>query len=206
VNDWLKTNEARLWKLIEQRCQPGADVDAIDAQIWELFGEQRAVMFTDLSGFSRQVAEFGIIHFLQIIHEQRKLLFPIIEHHAGLLIKEEADSLLITFRSAERSLDCALAMQRACAQLNQRRTPAEQLLLCVGIGFGEVLRIGERDVWGREVNSASRLGEDTARAGEVLLTAAAAAALSEARRAELERAPHGPFGDEAVFRYAPGQL
>jgi class 3 adenylate cyclase len=61
-------------------------------------------------------------------------------------------------------------MQKACAQENQRRTPEEQLLLCVGIGFGKVLRVGDDDVWGREVNAASKLGEDTARAGEILIT------------------------------------
>jgi len=43
-------------------------------------------------------------------------------------------------------------------------------LLCVGIGFGDVLRIGDSDVWGREVNAASKLGEDTAKSVEILVT------------------------------------
>ncbi len=59
----------RLQKLIEMRLEPGADKDMIDKRIWDLFGEKWAVMFTDLSGFSRQVAEFGIVHFLQVIYE-----------------------------------------------------------------------------------------------------------------------------------------
>ena len=87
MDDALKTSEARLWKLIELRSQPGANVDELDRRIWELFGEDWAVMFTDLSGFSRRVAEFGIIHFLQVIHEQRKLLLPLVERHDGLLVK-----------------------------------------------------------------------------------------------------------------------
>jgi adenylate cyclase len=200
MDDSLKTSEARLWKLIEERCQPGTDVEQLDRRIWELFGEDWAVMFTDLAGFSRRVSEFGIIHFLQVIHEQRKLLFPVVEHHDGLLIKEEADSLLIIFRKMGSAVDCALAMQRACAQLNQRRTPAEQILLCIGLGCGRILRIGDRDVWGREVNSASRLGEDIARSGEILLTAAAKAALSPRFESELESLSRSPFDDEPCYR------
>ncbi len=203
MNPALKTSADRLWKLIEDRCKPDANVDEIDRRIWDLFGEEWAVMFTDLAGFSRRVEEFGIVHFLQVIHEQRKLLFPVLESHDGLLIKEEADSLLVTFRSTNRALDCALAMQRACTQVNQRRKPAEQLLLCVGLGFGRVLRIGDQDVWGKEVNSASRLGEDTARAGEILLTEAARAALNGYADTDFRRLEKSPFGDEKSFAFVP---
>ncbi len=203
MDDALKTSEARLWKLIEQRCQPGANVDELDRRIWELFGEDWAVMFTDLSGFSRRVAEFGIIHFLQVIHEQRKLLLPLVERHDGLLIKQEADSFLIAFRKIDGAVACAMAMQRACADLNRRRTPAEQVLLCIGIGCGRVLRIGDHDIWGREVNSASRLGEDIARSGEILLTAAARAALSSRFEREIEAISKSPFDDEPCYRLTP---
>jgi class 3 adenylate cyclase len=175
----LRTSSARLWKLIEQRTKPSADVEAIDAMIWELFGEERAVVFTDLAGFSRNVEAFGIIHFLQVILEHRKLLLPIVDEHAGLLVKTEGDSLLLTFRRVASALRCSIAMQAACAQLNTRRKPEEQILLCVGIGYGQILRIGDEDVWGREVNAASKLGEDIARGNQILITEAAHDALAD---------------------------
>src|SRR5690606_10765123 len=136
-------------------------------------GETWAVMFTDLSGFSRHVDEFGIVHFLQVIHEHHKLVLPIAEAHDGLLVKIEGDSLLLLFRRPERAIACAIAMQKACEVYSEPRAPEEKVLLCVGIGYGEVLRIGDTDVWGREVNAASKLGEDTAREGEILVTRAA---------------------------------
>jgi len=172
-NAELKGSETRLWHLIEQRLQPGSDTTSIDQRIWDLFGDTWAVMFTDLSGFSRQVARFGIIHFLQVIHEQKRLLLPIVSDHDGILIKIEADSFLIVFRRASVAVRCAIEMQRACQKLNQRRVPEEQVLLCVGIGYGRILRIGDVDVFGAEVNAASKLGEDTAKANEILVTAAA---------------------------------
>ena len=178
-DDYLKGSEVRLWSLIAARAKAGADVHAIDARIWDLFGDDWAVMFTDLSGFSRQVAKFGIIHFLQVIYEQKELLLPIVAEHDGILVKIEADSFLILFKRARGALACALEMQRACQQLNARRTPEEQVLLCVGIGHGRVLRIGDADVFGAEVNAASKLGEDTAKANEILLTGRCHAALGE---------------------------
>ncbi|MBC7792206.1 MAG: adenylate/guanylate cyclase domain-containing protein [Clostridia bacterium] len=169
----LKGSEARLWGLIAERVKPGSDTHTIDERIWDLFGDEWAIMFTDLSGFSRQVAKFGIIHFLQVIHEQKELLLPIVAKHDGILVKIEADSFLILFKRPRMAIQCAVAMQHACQQLNVRRTPEEQVLLCVGIGSGRVLKIGDIDVYGAEVNAASKLGEDTAKANEILVTKAA---------------------------------
>ncbi len=170
----LKSSEHRLWDLIAERARPGVDLVALDRRIWDLFGETWAVMFTDLSGFSRQVEKFGILHFLQIIHEHKQLLSPIVARHNGILIKVEADSLIIIFRRAASALRCAIEMQAAVWEFNKPRLPETEVLLCVGIGYGEMLRIGDQDVFGREVNAASKLGEDTAKAWEILITKAAA--------------------------------
>ena len=86
-DELLKSSEHRLWELIAERARPGVDLKALDQRIWDLFGETWAVMFTDLSGFSRQVEKFGILHFLQIILEHKEMLSPIIQRHDGILIK-----------------------------------------------------------------------------------------------------------------------
>lgn len=127
-------------------------------------------MFTDLAGFSRRVAEFGIIHFLQTIFESQRILVPCIEQFDGILVKSEGDSLMVIFRSAAKALECSLAMQRRVAEYNQGRDEAEQVLLCIGLGYGRILCIGDHDVFGAEVNAASKLGEDTADAWEILVT------------------------------------
>jgi class 3 adenylate cyclase len=173
----LKGSEERLWSLIAERARPGADVQAIDRRVWDLFGEEWAVMFTDLSGFSRQVEAFGILHFLQIIYEQKALLDPVIARHDGILIKQEADSLMLIFRRASSAMACAIEMQHVLERENAMRSDETKVLLCVGIGFGRILRIGDHDVYGAEVNAASKLGEDTAKAREILVTKAARDAL-----------------------------
>ena len=198
--DALKGSAARLWSLIEERGLAGADTEDIDRRIWDLFGQEWAVLFTDLVGFSRQVARFGIIHFLQIILEQKRLLLPIVERHDGILIKLEADSLLVLFRHAGTAVACAVAMQRACQALNERRVPEEKVILCVGVGHGRVLKIGDDDVYGQEVNAASKLGEDTAKGEEILVTAAARAAAGEVPGVRWEQVRADVPGTEICYR------
>lgn len=188
----LSASEERLEKLIRERLEPGADKDAIDARIWDLFGEEWAVMFTDLSGFSRGVASFGIIHFLQIIQEAQRLLIPSIDEYDGILLKVEGDSFLVIFRRLSKAIDCALAMQQICHDYSETREAAEQIRLCVGVGFGKMLRIGDRDVFGNEVNAAAKLGEDIAKAGEILVTETVAQQLAGVYRfAPISEVPSG---------------
>jgi len=168
---YLSASEDRLDRLIEARLHAGpAEKELIDARIWDLFGEEWCVMFTDLSGFSRNVARFGIIHFLQTIHESERLLIPVIEEHDGILLKVEGDSFLVIFRNVAKGVQCAISMQRRLESYNAEKSEEERVLLCVGLGCGRVLRIGDADVFGSEVNAASKLGEDTAKAREILVT------------------------------------
>lgn len=174
-------SEMRLRKLITERLQPGANRRELDDRIWDLFGEEWTVMFTDLSGFSRGVAKFGIIHFLQTIYESDRILIPVIERHDGILLKVEGDSYLVIFRSPVKAVRAALEMQRACADYNAEREEEDRVLLCVGIGHGLMLRIGDADVFGTEVNAASKLGEDMAKAGDIFATKALVDAITDPR-------------------------
>ena len=201
MDELLKTSEHRLWALIEERIQAGKDHAAdIDQRIWDRFGETWAVMFTDLSGFSRQVESFGILHFLQIIWEHKKILDPVVAAHDGILIKTEADSLLLIFRRSSSAVKCAVAMQHTLEKLNQGRPDETKVLLCVGIGYGPLLRIGDVDVYGQQVNAASKLGEDTARAKEVLLTKAAMEAAGTIPGCSYERLDVVVAGSQENYR------
>jgi adenylate cyclase len=196
----LTRSEARLWKLIEERTHAEADTKTIDQRIWDLFGEDWTIMMTDLTGFSRHVAKFGIIHFLQVIHEHKKLLLPIVERHDGVLVKIEADSLLVLFKRPGTALDCAIAMQHACQNANDRRVAEERMLLCIGLGCGKVLRAGDSDVYGAEVNAASKLGEDTARTDEILVTHAFHDAIQDRKDISLEPLNIEIPGTDRAFR------
>lgn len=161
---------------LAKRSEPNADRIAIDAAITQRFGREQAVMFTDLVGFSRMVEAFGIVHFLQLIAESETLFLPIISQHGGRCLKREGDSLLAVFDDTVAAANAALAMVAATHAINPGRAAEERLEVCIGLGFGTVLCIDGQEVWGREVNAASKLGEDVAKGGEILVTDAFRAA------------------------------
>lgn len=193
-------SEDRLEKLIKERLKPKANKKEIDKRVWDLFGETWCVMFTDLSGFSRNVEKFGIIHFLQTIHENERILIPIIEDHDGILLKVEGDSMLVIFRSVERAIASSIKMQKVLNVYNKKKLPEEKVLLCVGLGYGKVLRIGDNDVYGAEVNAASKLGEDTAKAQEVLVTKSVKEAGGDVKGIKFTEITSIPPGAEKAYK------
>lgn len=190
----------RLELLIEERLQPGSDKDRIDRRIWNLFGEKWAVLYTDLAGFSRRVAEFGVIHFLQTIYESHRLLVPVIQYGNGVLLKTEGDSLMVIYRKPDDAVRSAIAMQQRCQRHSASLKAEDQVLLCIGIGFGDVLRIGEDDIFGAEVNAACKLGEDAAKADEILMTGAVADVITLPDGTSLEPMAEAPPGADRALR------
>lgn len=175
---------------------PGANRAAIDADIFARFACTQAVMFTDLVGFSRLVESFGILHFLQLIQESETLFLPLIAQHGGTFLKREGDSLLAVFDQPAQALATAQAMVTSTQSVNPGRSPEERIEVCIGIGYGTVLRV-DGEVWGAQVNAASKLGEEVAEGGEVLVTQHFRAAVPNQ-----PFAPHGTlFGNQAVFRW-----
>lgn len=193
---FVSASEDRLQKLIAARLEPGADKESIDRRLWDLFGEEWCIMTTDLMGFSRSVASLGIIHYLQTIHESERLLVPIIEQYDGIMLKMEGDSFLVIFRNVQKALFASVSMQRTLKLYNETRTEEEQVLLGIGLGYGRVLRIGDEDVFGLEVNAAYVLGEDIACAYEILVSAAVRAAAGDMKDIfeEISDAPPGIGG------------
>jgi class 3 adenylate cyclase len=193
-------SQDRLERMIQHRLRPDSNRDEIDRHIWNLFGEEWAVMYTDLVGFSRHVAEYGVIHFLQTIFESHRLLMPIIEEHTGILLKIEGDSLMVIFRNVNEAINCAISMQQCCDSYNQLKPETDQILLCVGIGFGKLLRIGDSDVFGAEVNAACKLGEDAAEARDILVTGAVREKAEPIAGATFEAVAYIPEGAANAFK------
>jgi class 3 adenylate cyclase len=180
--------------------QAGEDKAAIDRRIWDLFGEEWCIMATDLVGFSRGVADFGIVHFLQTITESERLLVPIVEDHDGIFLKMEGDSFLFIFRVVEKALRAAIRIQQVLREYNTERPAVEQVLAGVGLGFGRVLRIGDADVFGEEVNAAYILGEDLSKAYEILVTQGVRDAYAAAGDLSFEEIDDVPPGSRAAYR------
>jgi adenylate cyclase len=154
--------------------------EAIEAQIHQRFGRECAIMITDMEGFSRRTRDHGIIDVLQLIGRMTDLCQPVLDHHGGTLIKIVGDDLLAIFDTAESAVRAAVGMRRACEDDRAGRSESERIRIAAGIGWGYLLDLDGTDVFGDEVNRASKLGEDLAGAGEILVTHAARERLPEA--------------------------
>ena len=83
---------------------------------------------------------------------------------------EQSIRFLVIFRNVAKGVQGVIAMQRTFALYNVDKPDEEKVLLCVGLGFGKLLHIGDADVFGSEVNAASKPGEDASKAREILVT------------------------------------
>lgn len=198
-NLFMENSHERLIRMLERRAEEGADQEAIDRKIWDTFGETWSVMFTDLSGFSRNAANFGIIHFIQVIVESEKLFAPVLNDHNAFIIKREGDSLMILFHNPRDALDAAIAMQHAAQKFSMSKPPEEHVILCLGISHGRILRLGSNEIFGNAVNSASKLGEDTAGPHEILVTNDFVDAYDGELDLDLEKIDFKPPGSDTAY-------
>jgi adenylate cyclase len=161
-------------RLLDRRNEHPERLPRIDRDIRERFQKRHAVLVLDMCGFSRLTMRYGIIHFLAMIRRMHVTVSPLVIGAGGRVVKTEADNLFAAFADVPQAIAAA---RRIGAELRQRNAVLPEdwdLHVSIGIGFGDVLVVGDHDYFGAELNLASKLGEDVARSGEVLLTEAAA--------------------------------
>ena len=149
---------------------------ALDCTSWPTLAHKRAIVFTDTADFTVRTLRDGILHFLMSFDQVVKALRPVVRKHKGTVVKVEGDSLLLTFEDARAACTAVAALDAALHRFNRSRPEDERFRFSYGIGYGDVIEL-EGDVFGLEVNMASKLGEDLAKPGEALMTPAAAGAL-----------------------------
>jgi adenylate cyclase len=179
----------RLAKYMDQRlaaAKTPAEVEKIDAAIRKDFEKPLAIMITDMSGFTELTKKKGILGFLAEIRRLQKLAAPVIKKNGGSWVKADADDLFVSHQSASSLFALAKDLLAAVAKSNTENE--NNMGLAIGLGYGPTLLIGDEDVWGDSVNTASKLGEDTAHGGEILVSEAFFAKINEERKAKNEAA------------------
>jgi class 3 adenylate cyclase len=166
-----------LRQLLSERNQAGDRTAEIDEQIRRTFERTVAVLVLDMVGFSRLSLKHGIIHYLSMIARMDLAACPAVEGNGGRVVKQEADNLYAVFETPVLALEAALDIFRSFEAVNGVTPSDSDIRGSIGIGYGPTLLIGEEDLYGCEVNTASKLGEDLAGASEIILSGAAHDAL-----------------------------
>jgi len=166
---------AELQRLLDARNEHPESLADIDEEIWRRFGRTCAVLVLDMCGFSRLTMRYGITHFLAMIRRLQTIVRPVIAAGGGHVVKTEADNVFATFDDVPDAVRAARTIQANLDAANIFLPEDWDLHAGIGIGYGPLLLIGGHDLFGSEMNLASKLGEDIAGQGEILLSAEARA-------------------------------
>jgi len=142
----------------------------LETILWENYGQEQTVFVLDMSGFSRLTRKYGIIHYLSMVRRMQLTTEPIVKSFDGYMIKYEADNCFAVFPAPLQAINAAIAMQHAFDAANILTADDLDIRIACGIDYGRILIIGTEDCFGDAVNRASKLGEDVAEAGEILVT------------------------------------
>jgi hypothetical protein len=132
------------------------------------------------------------------ILDAQTICVPALREHGAELVRAFADDLVALFTDAHAALDAAQSIHARTEQFLRSHPSGHDVAeCCIGIGCGPVYAIGPNLAMGDEMNRASKLGEDTARGGETLLTEGAHRIL--APRSDLRFEPQS--SDDLLFPY-----
>jgi len=107
-----------------------------------------AIFFSDISGYSSMMSR-DEQHALEIMRINRDLQKALIEKYNGTWLKEMGDGALAMFETADDSVKCSVAIQKAIRDQNSFKVR-------IGIHLGDIT-VENGDVFGDGVNIASRI-------------------------------------------------
>src|SRR5882672_9614078 len=115
-----------------------------------------AILAADVVGYSRlmEADEGGTLAALRA--HRKELIDPKIAEHGGRIVKLMGDGALVEFASVVDAVECAVAIQRAIAELSAGNPEDRRIAFRIGINVGDIIIEGA-DIHGDGVNVAARL-------------------------------------------------
>jgi class 3 adenylate cyclase len=149
----------------------------IEETLWHDFGRRKLVFVLDMSGFTLLTRKYGVVHYLSMVKRMQRTTLPILEKHNGTFIKFEADNCYAMFDESLPAVRASIELNAAFDAMNAYSEDPFDIRISIGMDYGDVLLTGGPDYFGDTVNRASKLGEDVAGPGEIILTETAFALL-----------------------------
>ena len=162
------------------------------------YQRRRAILSLDMTGFTASAINIGELEsFLRIVDAQ-KVCIPVLKDFGADLVRCFADDVVALFESPGAAIDAAFEVHRRVENFSNSILASDHpTQCCIGIGYGDVFAIGPNLAQGDEMNRASKLGEDIARANETLLTERTFAAVKS--RSDITFEPQSQ--DDQLFTY-----
>lgn len=124
----------------------------------------KTILFTDVESSTQLTETLGDEAARDLLRSHEAVVREALRAHGGTEIKTIGDGFMVSFPSATRAIECAIAIQRAL-ELRKGDLPVR---IRIGLNAGEPVAEGE-DLYGSAVNMAARIAGQ-ARGGEILVS------------------------------------
>jgi adenylate cyclase len=115
-----------------------------------------AILSADVVGYSRLLGEDETGTLRSLKELRRNVINPAIREHRGRVVKTTGDGILIEFPSAVEAVRCAVRVQRATTEAEEKVPPERRITFRIGVHQGDVV-VENDDLFGDGVNVAARL-------------------------------------------------
>ncbi len=151
-----------------------------EAQFVAKYSWTTAILVLDMTDFTRCTIQEGELVSLLRIVDAHKVCLPVLQDSGAGFIRSFADDLVALFPDPADAVSAAFEIHERIRLFEQHKVDKQRgVSCCIGIGYGQVLRIGPNFAQGDEMNRASKLGEDIANAEQTLVTHNVFSALQE---------------------------
>lgn len=114
-----------------------------------------AVLFTDIVGSSKFFQKFGDVAGRRMLKRHEEVASQPILEHGGVVVKMLGDSIMAYFFQPREAVKCAVKIQQRFHSHNLSKGPSDQILVRIGVHFGEGI-VEDGDIFGDVVNMAAK--------------------------------------------------
>jgi class 3 adenylate cyclase len=127
------------------------------------------IMFTDIAGSVATAERLGDERWVELVRAHNRTVRDRIERYGGREVANRGDGFMIVFSHPEAAVKCAIDIQRTMEKENSTGS-REPLRVHMGLHAGKPVT-DEDNFYGKDVNLAARLGDNVAKAGQIIVSA-----------------------------------
>jgi class 3 adenylate cyclase/pimeloyl-ACP methyl ester carboxylesterase len=125
----------------------------------------RTVLFTDVESHTAMMQRLGDARGREVLREHERRTREALRTHGGTEVKAMGDGFMASFGSAQKALECAIALQEAFVESD---CAGEAIRIRIGLNAGEPIA-EDNDLFGSSVIMAARAAAK-AEGGQILVT------------------------------------
>ncbi|MCP4624779.1 MAG: CHAT domain-containing protein [bacterium] len=151
--------------------------ERLDQLIEQRFRTKRAILFSDVSGFTQYMHKMGDLRGRAWIQKHHDIVIPLIEEHNGEVLDVMGDGFMTSFPDALSATKASIVIQKSLYGHNAKTKKTDRIHVRIGINFGEVFA-EKNHISGDAVNVAARIQAE-AEPDQILISKSAYDEISE---------------------------